>query len=165
MEELVAQHQEEQRINDLRRQHVARWTMTVRDGATGIEQVIPVNSKKAKIIREVMAMTSPDDDGPGALPERNDVKRLWTELSPKAQGFVGLVAQRAREGINQQDVERRLGLDFNGLKGVHNGLARICKGRGMDNLVETLGYHRNNRRYVMRGDVAKTVVKLVSRKR
>lgn len=155
--------QQEPWKNDLRRQHVARWTMTVRDGATGLEQVIPVNSRKAKIIREVMALMAPDDDGARSLPERNDVKRLWPELNPKAQKFVGLIAKHAREGIEQEDVEKRLGLDSNGLKGIHNGLARICKGRGVDNLIETLGYRRDNRRYVMRADVAKTVLKLAGR--
>ena len=96
------------------------------------------------------------------LPARNDVKQLWRNLSPAHRELLHEIATRPN-GIPQADLEAALGLDWKGLRGVHNGLARICDGLGVQKPVRALGYNAGNRRYLMDPDVAATVKALYAR--
>jgi hypothetical protein len=58
-------------------------------------------------------------------------------------------------------LESALGLDWQGLRGVHNGLARICDGLGFEKPLRAIGYKAENRSYVMDPDVAGTIKSLV----
>jgi hypothetical protein len=95
---------------------------------------------------------------PGAvpLPERNDVKQLWRELRPAHKKFLREIAKQPG-GVAQADLAQVLGVSWTGLRGVHNGLARICEGVGIDKPVRVVGYNAGNRRYLMDPDAAKTV--------
>ncbi len=95
----------------------------------------------------------------GSLPERNDIKQLWRELGEGHRTFLTEVARRPI-GISQSDLQSLLGLDWQGLRGVHNGLARICEGLGLEKPVRSTGYNSQNRQYLMDPDVAATVLKL-----
>lgn len=97
-----------------------------------------------------------------STPERNDVKRLWPNLRAAQRGFLGLAAQHP-SGIAQADVLKKLKLDANDLRGLHNGLARICDGLGVEKPVSSTGYNAANRVYHMLPDVAKTVLRLVAK--
>ena len=95
----------------------------------------------------------------GSVPERNDVKQLWRDLNAKHRQFLVEIAKHPM-GVSQTDLESILGLDWRGLRGVHNGLARISEGSGMDKPVRVVGYNSTNRRYLMDPDVAATVGRL-----
>ena len=94
-----------------------------------------------------------------SLPTRNDIKQLWRELGAGHQQLLREIARRPG-GIAQSDLESHLRVDWQGLRGVHNGLARICEGLGLEKPVRAVGYNSNNRRYFMDPDVAATVHKL-----
>ena len=94
-----------------------------------------------------------------SIPTRNDIKELWRGLGEGHQQLLREIARRPG-GISQSDLESLLGVDWKGLRGVHNGLARICEGFGLDKPVRAVGYNSNNRRYLMDPDVAATVQKL-----
>ena len=95
-------------------------------------------------------------------PERNDVKQLWREISSKHKALLEAVATRPG-GASQADLEKALGLQWKDLRGVHNGLARICERLGVEKPVRTTGYNATNRTYLMDPDVAHTVRNLVKR--
>lgn len=96
------------------------------------------------------------------VPQRNDIKTLWRSLRRGHKRFLGLVAQYPR-GLKQADVIKKLKVEPDDLRGVHNGLARICDGRGIDKPVSSSGYNAENRVYYMLPDVAATVLKLVEK--
>ncbi len=91
-----------------------------------------------------------------ALPARNDIKQLWRHLNSAHRALLHEISARPN-GIPQADLEAALGLDWKGLRGVHNGLARICDGLSVQKPVRALGYNAANRRYLMDPDVAGTV--------
>ncbi len=95
-------------------------------------------------------------NGVKTVPERNDIKQLWRELSSAHQQFLTHVASHP-DGVPQADLERHLGVDWQGLRGTHNGLARICERLGTEKPVRAVGYNATNRRYVMDPDAAATV--------
>ncbi len=94
-----------------------------------------------------------------SVPERNDIKQLWRDLGESHQQLLGKIASRPG-GVSQPDLESLLGVDWQGLRGVHNGLARICERLGLEKPVRVVGYNSTNRRYLMDPDVAATVQKL-----
>jgi hypothetical protein len=94
-----------------------------------------------------------------SVPERNDVKQLWHELSDSHKRLLREIANRPN-GISQPDLENLLAVDWQGLRGVHNGLARICERFACEKPVRVVGYNSMNRRYLMDPDVAATVQKL-----
>ena len=98
---------------------------------------------------------------PGALPvpERTDVKQLWRELRPPHKRLLREIARRPG-GIAQADLANALQVNWTGLRGVHNGLARICEGLGIRKPVRAIGYNSTNRRYLMDPDAAATILKL-----
>lgn len=98
---------------------------------------------------------------PGALPvpERTDVKQLWRDLKPPHKRLLREIARRPG-GIPQADLAQALQVDWTGLRGVHNGLARICEGIGIEKPVRAIGYNSTNRRYLMDPDAAATILKL-----
>jgi len=93
------------------------------------------------------------------VPTRNDVKQLWRELSDGHKALLKEVS-RCPSGIQQAELEKRLNLDWQGLRGVHNGLARICDRLGVEKPVRVLGYNAKNRRYLVDPDVSGTIKKL-----
>ncbi|HYH98163.1 hypothetical protein [Hyalangium sp.] len=95
-------------------------------------------------------------------PERNDVKQLWRDISSKHKALLRAVAKRPG-GASQADLETDLGLQWQELRGVHNGLARICERLGVEKPVRTTGYNATNRTYLMDPDIAHTVRNLVKR--
>jgi hypothetical protein len=48
-------------------------------------------------------------------------------------------------------------VDWTGLRGLRNGLARICECLGFEKPVRVVGYNSENRRYLMDPDVATTI--------
>lgn len=96
----------------------------------------------------------------GSVPERNDVKQLWRELNANHRRLLVEVSKRPT-GISQADLQTALGMNWQGLRGVHNGLARICDGLGFEKPLRALGYNSENRRYLMDPDVVATVQKLM----
>ena len=104
-----------------------------------------------------LTRTAPfDDDGSSPIPERNDIKQLWRELKLSHRRFLYTIA-RHPTGIAQSDLEKSLGLTWEGLRGVHNGLARIADRLGLDKPVSVVGYNSENRTYHMTPDIAATV--------
>lgn len=97
--------------------------------------------------------------GRAVVPERNDIKRLWLELG---KGHRELLYQIARHplGTSQDELQKALAVDWQGLRGVHNGLARICERLGCEKPIRVVGYNSDNRRYLMDPDVATTVTTL-----
>lgn len=110
----------------------------------------------AAIIRLARAATEDINGEPP--PSRNDVKQLWRELGKNHQQLLTQVAKRP--GIPQADLEGALGLDWLGLRGVRNGLSRICERVGVEHPVRAMGYNNANRRYTMDSDVAATIKRL-----
>jgi hypothetical protein len=97
------------------------------------------------------------------LAERNDVKQVFRDyLRPAHRKFLRAVARRP--GISQTQLEVKLGLTTNELRGVHNGLTRITNTQGIERLVRTMGYRNENRRYTMDLDVARTINKIPKKK-
>jgi hypothetical protein len=95
-------------------------------------------------------------DSANSVPQRNDVKQLWQELSSGHRQLLREIAKRPT-GVAQSDLLKLLGVDWQGLRGVHNGLARICERLGLEKPVRAVGYNATNRRYLMDPDVAATV--------
>ncbi len=109
----------------------------------------------------ILALAISSTNGPVsriAAPQRNDVKQLWRHLRAPHRKFLRAVAKDAP--IQQDDLQKRLGLDWKQLRGVHNGLARICDGLGIEKPVRTSGYNAQNRTYEMSTDVATTIQKI-----
>ena len=107
----------------------------------------------------VRAAADPAASPDTAATERNDVKVLWRSLRGPHKRFLAKVAEYPA-GISQGDLGTKLGLDWKELRGVHNGLARICEGQKIEKPVKTSGYNAENRVYHMLPDVARTVLKL-----
>ncbi|HRK19932.1 MAG TPA: hypothetical protein PK970_13320 [Hyphomicrobiaceae bacterium] len=110
----------------------------------------------AIVLLATAATRSQDGD---AATERNDVKALWKRL---LRGHKELLAKVAAypTGISQADLLKALDKEWQELRGVHNGLARICETEGVDKPIQTTGYNSANRSYHMMPDVARTVLKL-----
>ncbi len=104
-----------------------------------------------------LARTAPfGTDGVAAPPERNDLKRLWSELSASHKRFLHVLSQRPT-GISQRELEKVLDVDWQGLRGIHNGIARICQRLDCEKPVSVSGYNSSNRVYQMLQDAAATV--------
>lgn len=109
----------------------------------------------------IVALALGSKNGPAsriAAPQRNDVKQLWRHLRPPHRRFLRAVAKDAP--IPQEDLQKRLGLDWKELRGVHNGLARICERLGIEKPLRTSGYKTENRIYEMSADAAATIQKI-----
>ncbi|RYZ16392.1 MAG: hypothetical protein EOO70_04555 [Myxococcaceae bacterium] len=100
--------------------------------------------------------------GAAEPPERNDVKQLWREIGAKHKALLEAVATRPG-GASQADLKTALTIEWQELRGVHNGLARICERLGVEKPVRTTGYNATNRTYLMDPDAALTVRNLVKR--
>jgi hypothetical protein len=98
-------------------------------------------------------------DPTNSVPQRNDVKHLWQELGGGHRHLLREIAKRPA-GVAQSDLMKLLGVDWQGLRGVHNGLARICERLGLEKPVRVVGYNARNRRYLMDPDAAATVKSL-----
>jgi hypothetical protein len=53
--------------------------------------------------------------------------------------------------------EKRLNLTWQQLRGVHNGLARICDTAGAEKPIRTAGYNAENRQYHLTPSDANTI--------
>lgn len=98
-----------------------------------------------------------------SAPQRNDVKQLWQHLKAPHRKFLRAVSKDSP--VTQEDLQNKLGLDWMKLRGVHNGLARICDGLGIEKPVRTSGYNAENRTYEMSIDVATTIRKIPRRRK
>jgi len=87
-----------------------------------------------------------------------DIEMLWRFLTPRHRQLLYEIAKRP--GISQSELETALGLDWKGLRGVHNGLARICEGLGYEKPIRVSGYKSSNRSYSMDPDVRQSITKL-----
>jgi hypothetical protein len=96
------------------------------------------------------------------IPERNDIKQLWRELNDSHRRLLKEVASRPG-GISQKDLQTMLDVDWQGLRGVHNGLARIGERLDCEKPIRVVGYNADNRRYIMDPDVAATVQRLAKK--
>ncbi len=124
---------------------------------------IPSDSPFADIVRSVINAFGTERNSDGPTPERNDVKNwLWPELREEQKRFLYEVATHPL-GVGQKALENALSGGWVGLRGAHNGLARICVRLRMDKPVWETGYNSSNRRYHMSPDAAKTVIKLWKR--
>lgn len=130
--------------------------------------IITINSEKYRLKNDhpfakaivALARAYPGAiDSRGRVPERNDVKQLWNELNDGHQQLLREIAKHP-SGIAQSELENLLGVDWQGLRGVHNGLARICERLGLEKPVRVVGYNAKNRRYLMDPDAATTVQRL-----
>ena len=96
------------------------------------------------------------------LPQRNDVRHLWSSLRSDHRRLLTEVAKRPG-GVAQDELQKLLNVDWTKLRGIHNGLARICERLEIEKPVRTMGYNADNRRYDMPADVATTVLNLSRR--
>jgi hypothetical protein len=96
------------------------------------------------------------------LPERSDIKQLWPILRRDHRRLLTEIARRPG-GVAQGELEKLLGVGWEKLRGIHNGLARICERVEVDKPVRTIGYNAENRRYDMPADVAATILKISKR--
>lgn len=99
-----------------------------------------------------------------STPQRNDIKRLWGALRTPHRRLLKEVA-RHPNGLSQGELEVLLGTDWSGLRGVHNGLARIAENAGDEKPIRVVGYRSDNRRYLMDPDVALTINTLAAKSR
>ena len=123
---------------------------------------IPNNAPFAKaIIALARAYKSESEAATAPPPEKTWVKQLWPELGENHQRLLKEVAKwPLARGIPQSELEAVLGTDWQGLRGIHNGLARICDRLGCEKPLRTIGYNASNRSYVMDPDVAGTIKNL-----
>jgi len=120
---------------------------------------LPNSSHSAHVIIAIAKAHKHESGSITSPPERNDIKHLWRELGTNHQAFLREISKRPN-GISQHELEKAIALDWEGLRGIHNGLARICKRLDYEKPVRVIGYNASNRRYVMDSDVAVTVKKL-----
>jgi hypothetical protein len=87
------------------------------------------------------------------------ITTLWPDLG---EGHRRLLAEIARRpgGIAQSELECILGITWQQLRGVHNGLSRICERLGLDKPIRTLGYNSKNRRYLTSPEIGSAVRQL-----
>ena len=128
----------------------------------GTKYTIPNSHAYAQAIESLARTYALGGDGRGRLPERNDVKQLWSELRQEHRTMLVEIAIRPG-GIGQKDLQGALRVDYKGLRGIHNGLARICERLEVEKPVHTMGYNSENRRYDMPQDVAATIRRLAKR--
>jgi hypothetical protein len=125
--------------------------------APGVQFTVSNDHPIAKAIVELARFYKAEIAPAVNMPERNDIKNLWWELSDSHREFLGEVAKGPAIGISQSELEQNLNLDWQGLRGVHNGLARICERVGCEKPVRVVGYNAQNRRYHMDPDVRATI--------
>lgn len=132
----------------------------------GVKYIVANDHPYAVVIKDLAKSyaTTHMSGGGDVPPERNDVKRLWREMKAKHKALLREVATRGG-GVSQADLEGALGVDWQGLRGVHNGLARICERLEIEKPVRATGYNSTNRTYHMDPDVAHTVRGLAKRDR
>jgi hypothetical protein len=128
---------------------------------------IPKTSVYARLVRivvEAYVRSALTDGGTDAPPSRNDVKKLWRELHSRHKEVLGKIAAYAN-GISQKELENTLDIEAEDLRGRNTGLSRICSRLNVDYPIHQTGYTRDNRRFHLNPDVAKTVLDLVRRER
>jgi hypothetical protein len=121
--------------------------------------IIPGNSNYADAIRIIIRAFKQQRIGDSSVPERNDIKTLWPQLQDNHKQLLRIIAQQqGTTGVTQPVLEKKLGVGWVGLRGIHNGLARISAGLEIENPVRTIGYNRSNRRYQVDASTAETVI-------
>ena len=126
---------------------------------------IPRTSDYAKLVRLVVTAydrANLTQDGDATPPARNDIKRLWRELHARHKDVLKKIAAYTN-GIAQDDLERALDIEAEDLRGRNTGLSRICSRLKIDYPILQTGYMRDNRRFFLPPDVAKTVLELAGR--
>src|SRR5688572_18904086 len=125
--------------------------MTMKIISDGKNYRVPDDHAYAEAILALAKAYERGDFGTAKLPARNDIKQLWRRLNPDHRELLTQIA--LYPGVSQKDLEDKLGLDWTGLRGVHNGFARICETRGIEKPIRTAGYNQHNRCYTMDPDV------------
>ncbi len=93
------------------------------------------------------------------VPTRNDIRSIWRNLDDRHKNLLRHIARSKSGRVTQIQLQKSLDLDSPGLRGVLNGLTRICI-RLQE--VKALGYNATNRQYYLDADVAATVNSLKS---
>jgi hypothetical protein len=120
---------------------------------------IPRDSYYAEAIRSIVKAFERQKADNDSIPERNDIKALWPQLQYDKKWFLHAIAQhQGTIGVSQLTLEEILEVNWEKLRGIHNGLARISARLEMENPVRTIGYNRSNRRYHVDASTAKTVL-------
>lgn len=90
-----------------------------------------------------------------AVPTRNDIRGIWREINDSHKA---VLAEIAKFGTRRQSqLTTALRIDSQGLRGVRNGLTRICNRIGAENPIRVIGYNASNRQYSLDADVAATI--------
>ena len=90
-----------------------------------------------------------------AVPTRNDIRLIWREINDSHKA---VLAEIARFGSRRQSqLVAALRIDSQGLRGVLNGLTRICNRIDAENPIRVIGYNASNRQYFIDADVAATI--------
>jgi hypothetical protein len=124
------------------------------------KQKIPRDNPYAQAIRLLVRgyqNAALEDGSVSAPPSRNDIKRLLREVDDRHREVLEKIAP-CRQGVSQEDLETDLGLDAQHLRGRNVGLSRICARLGIEYPIRQSGYTRENRRFFLDPDVAKTVL-------
>jgi len=124
---------------------------------------IPRDKYYAEAIRSIIKAFEQEKAENDNVPEQNDVKQLWPNLQDAHKKFLYIIARKSPNRISQPILEDKLEVDSNDLRGIHNGLARICKNHEVENPVRSIGYNRSNRQYYVDASAAKTIRSLWKR--
>lgn len=90
-----------------------------------------------------------------------DYKKLWQELNEKHKKMLTVIAE-SREGIYQFELEKKLKVNWQGLRGIHNGFARICERLNIRKPIIITGYNSNNRKYSIEEDKYNLIKSLIN---
>ena len=94
-------------------------------------------------------------------PLTEELRTVWKNARTY-RDLLRRVAQAPSEGIGHRELMRVLGVKPLDFRGMQTGLARICKGLGVDNPVQRAGYSQTNRVYSMEPVVAHTLLTIDS---
>ena len=85
-------------------------------------------------------------------PIDRDAKAVW-RAAKAYRKLLRRIAFALPEGIGHRELAQSMSLDSDKFRGMQIGLARICKGLGVENPVLSTGYNATNRVYMMRPDI------------
>jgi hypothetical protein len=102
---------------------------------------------------------------PPAVFGKNDFARLWEQLNDGYRGMLYEISKRPVAGINQKELQDLLKIEWEKMRGLSNGIARICARLEIEKPFRTEGYNEFTRVYRMDKDTAATVQKRMADKK